>query len=139
FAAPGQERTAQKRTETIRQRLEPAIQEQVAVSRRLLAGGDQPVAQSEILTELDSARLRVEKAIGADFDPEAVVLLGPDGAAGPAVLFEDSDVRLRQRLLQPIRQRQAGDARPDDDDLRHGASRRRLAGGLLAADLRFQD
>jgi hypothetical protein len=65
--------------------------------RRL--GGDQPVAESNFLTERDALRLLDEQRVGSAVDRESVDLFAQDDSAGAVRMLEDDEADAAPRQL----------------------------------------
>ncbi len=115
-AAPAEDVTGQKRRQAIRQQTQPAVEEEIAVAPRRVAGGEELRSQPQFAAQVEGERLVVEEAVGTDFDAETVVVLGANGAAQLGAFLQNDGLHGRRVLFEPIGEGQPGNASTDDDD-----------------------
>src|SRR5262245_44501481 len=75
-------------------------------------GGDEPIAEPELLAQRDALALLEDQRIGAAVDRETVDLLAEDDAAGARSFFEDQKGHVAARQL--IRGCEPRDSAADD-------------------------
>src|ERR687898_369586 len=80
----------------------------------------QAVAETQLATETEAARLGREKGVRPTLDDEAVRPLGADLAAEARLALDQGDGVPRQQRREAMGRGQAGDAAPDDDDATTG-------------------
>src|SRR6185437_564329 len=114
------ERIGRKQGEqTVRQQTQPAIEEQITIAPRGIAGDEKMIAQPQFAAQGEGKRLVIEETVGADFNLEALVALGADAAAQTRTLLHNDHVRVRHPLFEPIGEGQPRDSTADDDNSWH--------------------